>query len=157
MIGWRFTGSLYQSITTAESKTMHKYILSSLLLFTTSTVHAFTPPVEVIEYIDDVKIVGYLDQNDIKKSAQWAPFENPPPLSINDALISVKQYLKKNNEFNNTKLIDIELKRIAHYEAYWHYIVKTRYQDDAARKSRFYMVLMNGKVVSALKEPESIK
>jgi hypothetical protein len=138
---------------------MHKRFLPLLLLLISIGSHAqsFTPPIEVIEYIDDVKVVAYINQDDLKDADSWTPFESQPPLSINDALLSVKRYLQNNGELENTTLRGIELKRIAHHESNWHYIVKTHYKTDAARKYHFFVVLMNGKVISALREPESIK
>lgn len=138
---------------------MQKRFIPLLLLFISigSRAQSFTPPIEVIEYIDDVKVVAYINQDDLKDTGAWSPFESPPPLSINDALLSVKKFLEDNGELENTTLRGIELKRIAHHESHWHYIVKTHYKTDAARKYHFFVVLMSGKVISALREPESIK
>ena len=59
------------------------------------------------------------------------PFASPPPLSINDALKAV--------------------------ENYWHYLIRLKSTIDNKPRADFFVVLMDGKVISAFKEPDSIK
>lgn len=136
---------------------MAKKLLPLLFLLMSGKVLAYDFPIEVVEYVDDVKIVAYIDKNDIKKTPQWVPFESKPPLSIYDALLAAKKYMISNAEFVENKLIGIELKRIPHYEDNWHYLVKVKYKVGDNIQPHFFVVLMDGKVISALRKPEAIK
>ena len=136
---------------------MYKKLLPLLLLLFSGKVLAYEFPIEVTEYIDDVKIVAYIDKNEISKTSQWVPFEGQPPLSIYDALQAVQKFMIENAEFAETRLTGIELKRIPHYEKNWHYLVKVKYKVADKMQPHFFLVLMDGKVISALREPESIK
>lgn len=135
---------------------MRTRLMLLLLLFSGKAL-AFDFPIEVTEYIDSTKIVAYINKNDINKKLQWAPFDGPPPLSIADALQAVHKYIKLDVDFSNTSLTGIELKRIPHHEKSWHYIVRIKYKTNGVMQPHFFIVLMDGKVISALKEPDSIK
>jgi hypothetical protein len=54
-------------------------------------------------------------------------------------------------------LTGIELKKIPRHEKHWHYLVKTKSEVDDIVESHYFIVLMDGKVIAAIKEPESIK
>lgn len=136
---------------------MYKKMLPLLVLLFSGKVMAYDFPLEIIEYIDDVKIFAYLKQNDIDEKAKWTPFESQPPLSVNDALLAVQQFIKSNEGFTDVSLTSIELKQIPHHKHYWHYLVKVKYSSKDKQQPHFFIVLMDGKVVSALKQPEAIK
>lgn len=136
---------------------MYRSIVLSLLLLICGEALAYETPVEIIEYIDDVKVIAYLNKSEIAKSPQWIPFESPPPLSIQDALQAVRLYLESDADFTDARLVSIELKRIPHYEQHWHYLAKVRYRVGDKIEPHFFAILMDGKLVSAIKEPESIK
>lgn len=136
---------------------MYKKLIPLLFLLFSGKVLAYDFPIEVIEYIDDVKVVAYLNKSDIGKESEWTPFASPPQLSIHDALLAVQNHIKSDTSFTNLKLTGIELKQIPRYENCWHYLVKVRYSVEDETKPHFFVVLMDGKVISALKEPESIK
>jgi hypothetical protein len=118
---------------------------------------AYQFPIEIIEYIDDIKVFAYLDKNDINEKAKWTPLKSPPPLSIHQALQAVQKYIRSHEDFTRAPLISIELKQIPHHKDYWHYLVKVRVTADGKAQPHFFVVMMDGKVVSALREPESIK
>jgi len=136
---------------------MYKKLIPLLFLLFSGRALAYQFPIEVTEYIDDVKIVAYINQNDINEKSQWTPFESAPPLSIHEALQAVQKYLHSDADFTNATLTGIELKQIPHHKNYWHYLVKIKFTRGDMPKPHFFVVLMDGKVISALKEPESIK
>jgi len=136
---------------------MYKKLIPLLLLLLSGKVLAYEFPIEITEYIDDVKIVAYIDKNDISKTSQWVPFEGKPPLTIDEALQAVQKFMIANAEFAETRFTGIELKRIPRHEKNWHYLVKVKYKVDDKMQPHFFVVLMDGKVISALREPESIK
>jgi hypothetical protein len=49
------------------------------------------------------------------------------------------------------------LRRIPQHEDDWHYMVKMHTEEDGAVRNHYLFVLMSGKVIPALNEPESIK
>ncbi len=137
---------------------MKNKLISLLFILVSSKAMAIDFPVEISEYIDDNKIDVYLKRSDINDSSKWQPFSGATPLSMDDALTKVKAHLDTNSgNSDNTTLIGIELKRIPHHKDYWHYLVKVQTTIDSKRHSHFYVVLMDGKVISAFKEPEAIK
>ena len=136
---------------------MFKKLMPFLLLLFCGKVVAYESPIEIIEYIDDVKVVANINKNDLNKKTQWIPFKSPPPLSVADALQAVQKYIGSHGKISDIKLRGIELKRMSHHEMYWHYLVKIIYQRGDKTQPHFFVVLMDGKVIPALQEPESIK
>jgi len=136
---------------------MYKKLLPFLFLLLSGKVLALNFPIEITEYFDDVKIIAYVNKSDINDKSQWTPFESPPPLSIPDALKAVETYISSDTSYVDTTLTEIELKRIPHHETYWHYLVKIKSTVDDAVQPHFFVVLMDGKVISAIKLPEAIK
>jgi hypothetical protein len=133
-----------------------KIVVLSLLLIS-SKLFAVEFPVEVSEYIDDVKIDAYINKKDINDKSKWTPFKTAPGLSVDAALAAVDKYINSSTEFKETRLVGIELKPIPHHEEYWHYLVKTKSVVGNETKPHFFIVMMDGKVVSAIQEPDSIK
>lgn len=136
---------------------MPKKLLPIIFLLFNSNVLAFDFPIQVTEYIDDVKIDAYINQKDIAEDTQWMAFEASPPLSIQQALAAVQDFIRADDRFTGATLISIELKRIPHHESYWHYVVKVRTKLNNEDRPHFFVVLMDGKVISAIREPDSIK
>ncbi|HFD31533.1 MAG TPA: hypothetical protein ENJ28_02305 [Gammaproteobacteria bacterium] len=126
-----------------------------ILLFSKS-LFAYESPIEIIEYIDNVKVVAFISKADIKDTPAWSPFKSKPPLSIEKALNKVKLFLHK-NDLQNITMHEIELKRVPHHNESWHYLVKLSYKLNSEVHNHYFVVLMSGKVIAALKEPESIK
>ena len=129
--------------------------LFALLLLCSSQSQALEYPVEIIEYIDNVRVVAFVKESDIDKSPQWDP-GSAPPLSIANAISAVQQHIAPAPISSDT-LIGIELKKIPRHEHYWHYLIKNKQRSEDRLVSHYYVVLMNGKVIPALKEPEAYK
>jgi hypothetical protein len=129
--------------------------LLAVLLLLSSQIQALEYPVEIIEYIDNVRVVAFVKESDIDKSPKWDP-PSEPPLSIANAIDAVQRYIAPSS-INNENLIGIELKQIPRHKHYWHYIVKNKMLTAEKPVSHYYVVLMNGKVIPAIKEPESVK
>lgn len=129
--------------------------LALLLVFFKASAVDF--PVIVSEYIDDVKIDVVISRADLDDMEPWVPFESPPRLSINEALSAVRAYIDVNLDYSGYSLAGIELKQLPQNESHWHYIVKIRKKQAGKTTPGFFVVLFNGKVVSAFREPDSIK
>jgi hypothetical protein len=136
---------------------MYHPLLALLLMGLAARALAFDFPVEVTEYIDDVKIIAYLNQREVDKEPQWTPFEGPPALSIADALEAVQHRIESDTELSEVTLTGIELKQIPQHAGRWHYLVKVRFKQDASVRPHFFVVLMDGQVISAVKRPDAIK
>lgn len=132
-------------------------LVPSLFLLLSGQVLAYEFPIEITEYVDEVRIAAYINRGDINENVQWIPFEGPPPLSIHEALTAVQKYLQSDSDMVNSSLVEIELRPIPHHENNWHYLVRIRYQTNDKVQPHFFLVLMDGKVISAIREPEAIK
>jgi hypothetical protein len=130
-------------------------VLVSVLF--SASVHALGFPIEIIEYFDQTRVVVFLNEEDIDKTLDWSPFEGQPPLTIADTLEGVREYITGNVELADAEVMEIELKRIPHHESHWHYLVKMKTRADDTPQFHFLIVLMNGKIVQGLKEPEGYK
>ena len=131
-------------------------LLPLLVLLFSTKLYAYEFPLDVNEYIDDVKVVAYINNSDIKPELSWQPFAGVPPLSMAAALQAIQEYASK-ADLEDLTLTGIELKPIPQYENQWHYLVKVKSEVDEVLESYYYIVLMDGKVISALKQPDSIK
>lgn len=136
---------------------MLEKLIPALLFLISGQALAVEFPLEISEYFDDIRIIAYVNQSDVDKEARWTPFQSPPPLSVRAALKEVQTHLKTDHVFANAELTSIELKPIPKQKDYWHYLVKIRYTQDGITRPHFFVVLMDGKVISALKQPDSIK
>jgi hypothetical protein len=126
-------------------------------LLSTASAHAYNFPIEVIEYIDQTRVVAFINEEDINKTLQWAPFQGPPPLTLADALEAVQEYIVANPELRYAVLTEIELKRIPQHERHWHYLVRMQSDGGGKPHAWFLIVLMDGKIIAGLREPEGIK
>jgi len=136
---------------------MLKKLLPLLLLILSKNTLAFDFPIEITEYIGDIKISADINKNDINASPQWTPFESKLPLSIAEALAAIKTYLSTDSELIEATLTGIELKQIPHHESHWHYLVEVSCTNEDKIQPHFFIVLMDGKVIPALKRVNSIK
>ena len=127
-----------------------------LVLFSV-TVHASEFPIEIIEYVDQTKVVAFINEEDIDRTVAWVPFEGPPPLTIADALALVQKFIAPDAEMAGSRLTEIELRRIPHHEIHWHYVVRMKAHTRDKPRSWFFIVLMNGKIIPGLQEPQAIK
>jgi hypothetical protein len=131
-------------------------VFAALLLFSLSA-RAFEFPHEYIEYIDDTKIVAFIDNEDIAVSPLWVPGQGKLPLNIEAALERVHKYIDAKLDIPAVKLEEIELKRIPHADARWHYLVVMHSENAEGIKLHYFVVLLSGKVIPALEEPEAYK
>jgi hypothetical protein len=136
---------------------MYKKLFSLGLLLLSSRAMAIDFPIEVSEYIDDIKIDAYIREEDLNSSSPWSPFESAPPLTIKQALSAIEEGEKADIDFSKTTVIGIELKPVPRHKSYWHYLVKLRTITDGESEPLYYIVLMNGKVIPAIREPDAIK
>jgi hypothetical protein len=136
---------------------MQSRMLLLLLLLFSANSQAYEFPVEIIEFIDNAKIVASVSEGDIDEKLYWQPFEGPPPLSIAGALDAIQKHIASDPQAGTAELTGIELKRIPHHSRHWHYLVKMSSQVDGKPQPRYFIVLMTGKVIPGLREPETVK
>ena len=133
-------------------------LLPLVFLLLSANTYAYKFPTEIIEYIDNTKIVAFINENDLQKTLPWSPRESvTPPLTMENALKAVQKYAAADSTLSHAALGEIELKQIPHHEKLWHYLVQMKTQSNEKSESHYLIVLMNGKVLPGLKEPEVIK
>ncbi|TCK19024.1 hypothetical protein DFR30_2317 [Thiogranum longum] len=136
---------------------MFRAVLTGSLLLISSTVWAFQFPIEMIEGIDGARVVININKQDLDDDPRWIPFESAPPITIAGALDIVQSHLAKNPALKDAILRDIQLRRIPHHENNWHYMVVIQTSRDGSPVLHYYAVLMSGKLITAIREPESYK
>ncbi len=128
----------------------YRYLL--LFAFVISfNANAFKPKIEIIEQFDNLKMVAFISQEDMKDNPEWNPNLDVPPLTVSAAIKAVKKYTKSLKPIK-----EIEIRRVPDYENHWHYLVKSA-DDSMKSKYDIYVVLMNGKVIPAMIEPQGYK
>ncbi|BAN69835.1 hypothetical protein [endosymbiont of unidentified scaly snail isolate Monju] len=127
-------------------------LLFPLLLATTPLAQAQMVefPLELIEYIDDVKVVTFVPPSALASAPTWDPMHQAVPFSLQQALDRVRTRLG-NGDY---QLTAIELKPIAGHRGHWHYLVRLRAPDG---RPRYFSVLLDGRLLPATREPESYK
>lgn len=128
----------------------YRFLLLSILVFSTNA-YAFQPKIEIIEYFDNLKTVAFISAEDINNSPQWNPDLGTPSLTVAEAVQAVRN-------FKNHQVIikEIEIRPLPNHETHWHYLIKV-HNDARKSKCNIYVVLMNGKVIPAIIEPEGYK
>jgi len=119
--------------------------------------YAYDWPIEIIEYVDNARVVATLSQGDIDESADWKPAGAAPALSIKKVAAIARDFAAANEGWEGATLEEIALRRIPHHEDKWHYMVKMKTEMDDQVSYHYLVVLMNGKTIAALREPESVK
>lgn len=114
-------------------------------------------PIEIVEYLEDARVIAFIDADQFDESMQWNPLQAPPPVTIAKAIDAVKKHMTTMGEISKLSILEIELKPLPHHEKYWHYLVKLNAGVNNEFNSYYFVVLMNGKTIPALKETESIK
>lgn len=112
------------------------------------------PMVEIIEQIDNSRMVAFVEQADIEAGPAWIPGASPIPLSVDAALQSISRFSEASGRAD--AIDEIEIRKVPGHEKRWHYLVKVA-DDRMTTRYRLYLVLMNGKVVPAIIEPEGYK
>ncbi|HEB82587.1 MAG TPA: hypothetical protein ENJ11_06970 [Gammaproteobacteria bacterium] len=127
-----------------------------LLLVVAANAQANRYKTEIIEYIDDVKVVAFISEDDIKNAKQWVPGKQAVPLEIASVIDIISKHAAS-IEGSKLSILEIELKEIPHHQDYWHYVVKARMEKGEQKNAVFFVILMDGKLIPAMKEPEAIK
>jgi len=128
--------------------------LSIFILLMTANVHAFQSKIEIQEQFDNLKMVAFVDEKDIVKSPEWNPNNDTLPLTVTEAIQAVKDFNKASKNLGAIK--EIEIRPVPKHENHWHYLIKI-VNDSMKAKYDIYVVLMNGKVVPGIIEPQSYK
>ena len=131
--------------------------LALLLPLYSVSVHALEMPIEIVEIVDNTRVVAFINESDIDNFADWKPFESTPALNVTDAVVSVKKFITENDGLKEAQVEEIVLRQIPHHEGRWHYMVKLKTERDEQVSYHYLVVLMNGKIIPAIREPSSIK
>jgi hypothetical protein len=99
-------------------------------------------------------MVAFISVKDINNDPEWNPDLDSPPLSVGDAIKAVKEFSKPSK--TDGKIKEIEIRQVPNHETRWHYLIKTT-NDAMKTKMSIYVVLMNGKVIPAIIEPQGYK
>jgi len=134
-------------------------LLIGLLFLITENVAATQFPLEIIDYLDDTKIVIFINEADIDEAPTWNPSAGAPPLTIEHLVKDVQKWGAANPNLTHAIIHKIELKPILHHEKQnrWYYLIQMKVQVDDHSDMHYLAVLMNGKILSAMKEPTSYK
>ena len=138
------------------STTAKSAVLGMALTISGIQAQAYHMPVEVFEYMDDERVVAFIDQKDMETCQTWTT-ENLPPLAIEGALTAVRKHIAaRQPEIGDATLENIELRQIPRHPGHWHYMVKLK--DHGAKSPyHYFVVLMNGKVIPAVHEIAALK
>ena len=129
-----------------------------LLACWSAPILAYQFPFEVTEYIDDTKVDVFIDPRDLAAQQPWKPFQAPLPLTLDQALAAIARGIKQDRRIDRARLMGVELKPIPRRPGLWHYLVKMQAQlAGGQHRPLYFIVLMNGKVIPAIREPEAIK
>lgn len=132
----------------------YQHFLFMAMLALSSSAHAMQPKVEIFEQFDDLRMVAFLNSDDINNSPAWNPDSGAPPLSVNQAVQAVKDFIKTGDQTGEIR--KIEIRQVPKNTERWHYLIKV---SNDARKAKFdiFIVLMDGKVIPAIIEPSAYK
>jgi len=125
----------------------------SLLFFYTAT-QAGPRPTEVIENLDQFRIVLYLTEPQIQSMPAWQPGAGKPPMSLATAVERVMRWKAGEPALAEASIYELKYKPIHNHEKLhrWYYLVELRLPQG---HRRFVAVLADGKVVPAIVEPGS--
>ncbi len=134
-------------------------LLAGLVLLVAQNAFASQFPLVLIESFDDARVVIYVNESDIRNTPDWQPSEGAPPLSVKNLIEDIQEWNARNPEFANATIHEFELKPILHHEKQnrWYYLVQMKKMHNGIADTRYLAVLMNGKVLPAVKEPKSYK
>jgi len=130
---------------------MHYRYLFIFIISISLNIHAFEPKIEIFEQFDNLKMVAFISQEDMRNNPDWNPNVEAPPLTISGAIKAVKNFSKKLNPIK-----EIELRSMMDYKNKWHYLIKSS-DDSKNSKYDIYVVLMSGKVIPGIIEPQGYK
>ena len=114
-------------------------------------------PIEIFEYVDNARVVAFINQSDIDATRNWHPFDEAVPLTVDQATERMNSYMASAPELEGGRLEEIVLRRIPQHEKQWHYMFKMRTDPAQGSQAHYFVMLMSGKIIPAIREPESIK
>jgi len=128
----------------------YRYLLIVVLIFTANA-YAFQPKIEIIEQFDNLRLIAFVSGKDVENSPQWNPDSGTPSLTVGEAVQSVRNFVK-----HQAIIKEIEIRPLPNHKLHWHYLIKIK-DDKMKSKYSVFVVLMSGKVIPAIIEPESYK
>ncbi len=137
----------------------HPLPLSLLFLFTARVAIAVAGPwpLEIVEQMDDARLVVYGNEQDIDAAPSWDPGRGAPPLEIGGVVDALERWAESDPRVDAIRVEEIELKPIPHRAGRWYYLVRARVESRTGPPVRYFAVLMNGRVEPAIREPMPIK
>lgn len=121
------------------------------LIFLSVDAFAFQPKVEIIEQFDNLKMVAFISAEEINSNPEWQPASQPPPLTVDAAINALKMIVK-----DPVSIVEIEIRQVPRHDRQWHYLIKVA-NDVMTSKYSVYVVLMSGKVIPAIIQPQGYK
>ncbi len=131
----------------------YHYLFFPILLLS-SNANAYQPTVEIYEQFDNLKMVAFLDKNEINASPIWNPDLTPIPLTVDEAIQAVKEFTK--DAPVSGAIREVEIRPLPKHEKHWHYLIKIA-DESMITKFAIYVVLMDGTVIPAMIEPQGYK
>jgi len=131
----------------------YRYLFIAIFIFS-SNANAFQPKVEIYEQFDNLRMITFIDENDINNSPEWNPDSSLIPLTVDRAIQAVIDFSK--DSITPGVIKKIELRRVPKHDKHWHYLIKIS-NDAMKTKYNIYVVLMDGKVIPAIIEPQGYK
>ena len=132
-------------------------ILTMILISTKALAEQF--PLEIIERFADARIIIYTQQSAIDEAPTWNPSGGAPPLTIEALVKTIQKWGSTDPNLAKATIRKIELKPIRHNENRnrWYYLVQLQNEEPGHPNVNYLAVLMNGKILPAIREPESYK
>jgi len=130
-------------------------IVTFVILILATSAYASQSNVVIYEQFDDIKVVAVINEKDIENSPKWHPGSEPLPLSVDDAIKAMHDFISQPKVIGSIE--EIEIRTLKDFPGYWHYLFKVAASEADSRRHEMYLVLMSGKVIPAFIEPESIK
>lgn len=114
--------------------------------------HAAELPAEVVENLDQYRIVLYLSETQIDAIPAWQPGEGKPPMSLEAAVNRTLEWIEASDLLKDAHIHELKYKPVHNFESRnrWYYLVELRMQGG---KKRFLAVLPDGQVIPAIEEP----
>ncbi len=131
----------------------YHYLFLAILAFSTKA-NAIQPKIGIYEQFDNLRMVAFIDEKDIDNSPEWNPNSSPLPLTVDKAIQSVIDFTKTSQTPSTIR--EIEIRTVPKHETHWHYLIKIA-NDAMKTKYNIYVVLMDGKVIPAIIEPQGYK
>lgn len=119
--------------------------------------HALEMPNEIFEYVDNARVVAFVNESDIEEAAVWRESGSAPALDVSSVAALSHDYAERFEATRGAVLDEIVLRRIPEHEGRWHYMVKMHTERDGELRDHYLFVLMSGKVIPAFSEPDTVR